>query len=72
MRWVGHVARGWTGELHTGFWWENIKEIDHLKDLGVNGNVQEVGWESTDWNDLAQNRDRWRAIMNTIMYFRFP
>jgi hypothetical protein len=75
---VGHVACGWRGKLHTGFWWEDLMENNHLKDLGINGNiiikvdVQEMGWEGTDWNDLAQNRYRWRALMNTIMNFRFP
>jgi hypothetical protein len=23
-------------EMHAGFWWRNLKEIDHLEDLGVN------------------------------------
>jgi hypothetical protein len=26
---------------------------------------REVGWEGIDWIDLAQDRDRWRALMNT-------
>jgi hypothetical protein len=25
-----------------------------------------------DWNDLAQDRDRWRALMNAVMKHRFP
>jgi hypothetical protein len=25
------------GEVHTGFWWENLKERDHLEDLGMMG-----------------------------------
>jgi hypothetical protein len=29
---------GWgRGEVHTGFWWKNLRESDHLEDLGVNG-----------------------------------
>jgi hypothetical protein len=35
MRWVGHVARMGTGEVHTGFWWGNLRVRDHLEDLGV-------------------------------------
>jgi hypothetical protein len=35
MRWVGHVARMGTGEVHTGFWWGDLRERDHLEDLGV-------------------------------------
>jgi hypothetical protein len=35
--WPGHVAAGGRGEVHTGFRWVNLKERDHLEDLGVNG-----------------------------------
>jgi len=39
MRWVGHVARMGGGEAYTGFWWGNLKEIDHMKDPGVDGRI---------------------------------
>jgi hypothetical protein len=26
-------------EMHTGFWWENLKETDHLEDPGLNGRI---------------------------------
>jgi hypothetical protein len=29
------------------------------------------GWGSMDWSDLAQDRNQWRALMNTIINFRF-
>ena len=32
--------------------------------------LQEVGCESTDWIDLAQDRDRWRAVVNAVMNIR--
>jgi hypothetical protein len=28
----------------------------------INMDLQEVGWESMDWTDLAQDRDRWWAL----------
>jgi hypothetical protein len=28
-----------TGEVHTGFWWGNLRERDHLEDLGVDGRI---------------------------------
>jgi len=30
--------------------------------------LQEVGWGSMEWTDLAQNRDRWRALVNVVMH----
>jgi hypothetical protein len=32
----------------------------------------EIGWGSTDWIDLAQDRDQWRALVNTVMNLRVP
>jgi hypothetical protein len=29
--------------------------------------LQEVGWEGVDWIDLAQDWDRWRALVNAVM-----
>jgi hypothetical protein len=34
--------------------------------------LREVGWENIDWIDLAQDRDRWRAVVYTVMNFRVP
>jgi hypothetical protein len=40
-------------------WADNIK-ID----------LREIGWDGMDWIDLAQDRDQWRALVNTIMNLR--
>jgi hypothetical protein len=29
--------------------------------------LREIGWDGMDWMDLAQDRDRWRALVNTVM-----
>jgi hypothetical protein len=42
-------------------WADNIK-ID----------LRETGGGGMDWIDLAQNRDRWRAVVNTVMNLRVP
>jgi hypothetical protein len=40
-------------------WEDNIK-------LGV----REIGWGGIDWIDLAQDRNQWRALVNTVMNLR--
>jgi hypothetical protein len=42
-------------------WVDNIK-IDR----------RETGWDGMDWIDVAQDRDRWRALVNTVMNLRVP
>jgi hypothetical protein len=32
----------------------------------------EIGWGGMDWIDLAQDRDQWRALVNTVMNLRVP
>jgi hypothetical protein len=42
-------------------WLDNIRT-----DLG------EVGWGDVDWIGLAQDRNRWRALMNSVLNLRIP
>ena len=75
MRWAGHVARMGEGRgvhrvlvgkpggkrpLGRPRWEDNIKM-----------DFQEMG-RGGDWLELAQDRDRWRALVNTIMNLRAP
>ena len=34
--------------------------------------LQEVGWGCGDWMELAQDKDRWRALVSMVMNFRVP
>jgi hypothetical protein len=34
--------------------------------------LREVGWGGMDWINLAQDRDRWRALVNTVMNLQVP
>ena len=43
-----------------GFRWEDYIKMD----------VQEMGCGGMDWIDLAQDTDRWRALMNAVMNLR--
>jgi len=78
MRWAGHVARmGEDRGVHMVLvgkpegkgplgrprrrWEDNIKMA-----------LQEAGGGRGDWMELAQDRDRWRALMGTARDFRVP
>ena len=78
MRWAGHVARMEEGRgVHrvlvgkpegkrplgrTRRRWEDNIKID----------LQEVGLGCGYWMELAQDRDRWRALVSTVMNLRVP
>jgi hypothetical protein len=34
--------------------------------------LTEIGWEGMDWIHLAQDRDQWRDVVNTVMNLRIP
>ena len=78
-RWAGHLARlGERGEAYAGFWWGNVEERNHLGDLDVDGRII-LRWIFGKWDvgawtriDLAQDRDRWRALVTAVMNLRVP
>jgi len=65
-------------EAYTGFWWGNLWKRDHLGDPSVDGRIilrwifrkWDVG--CMDWIELAQDRDRWRTLVNAVMNIRVP
>jgi hypothetical protein len=34
--------------------------------------LREIGWGGIDWTDLSQDRDKWRALVNTTINLWFP
>jgi len=38
----------------------------------IEADLQEVGCEGLDWIDLAQDRDRWQALVDAVINIRFP
>jgi hypothetical protein len=75
MRWAGHVAR--MGEVSTEFWLEGPKVRDHWEDTrrwedNIKMDLREIGICGANCTQLAQDRVRWRACMNTVMNLRVP
>jgi hypothetical protein len=34
--------------------------------------LREIEWDGMDWIDMAQNRDKWKALVNTVMNLGLP
>jgi hypothetical protein len=34
--------------------------------------LREIGWDGVDWINVAQGRDQWRALVNTLLNLRVP
>ena len=77
MRWVGHVAR--MGE-ERGAYRVLVGKPEGKRPLGrsrrrwvdIRIDLQEVGCGYVDWIRLAQDRDRWRTLVNAVMNLRVP
>jgi len=54
--------------LHlVGILFPHIKDDARSKSHQIKMDLQEVGWRVRDWIELAQNRNRWRALMDAAM-----
>jgi hypothetical protein len=41
-------------------------------DDNIKMDIREVGWEDMNWIELAQDRDRWQALVNAVMNLGVP
>jgi hypothetical protein len=78
MRWAGHVASMGEGR---GVYRVLVGKPEGRRPLGrprrrwednIRMDLQEVGWEDEDWTGLAQDIDRWRALVSAVINLRVP
>ena len=77
MRWAGHVARMGEGR---GVYRVLVGKPQGRRTVGrprrrwedIRMDLREVGCGCVDWMELAQDRDRWRALVSAVMNLRVP
>ena len=78
MRWAGRVARMGEGRV---VYRVLVGKPEGRRPLGrprrrwednIRIDLREVGCECVDWMELAQDRDRWRALVSAVMNLRVP
>jgi hypothetical protein len=76
MRWAGHVARMGEGRKVYRVLVGNpegkrpLERPRHRWQDGIKMDLREIGWGGVEWIHLAQDRDRWRAVVNAVMNLR--
>ena len=72
MTWTEHMAHIGEGRGAKIVLAGKLRERDHFEDLAIDGRIilkldlQKIG-RGGNWNDVAQNRDRWRAFVKAVM-----
>jgi len=77
MRWAAYVARVGERRGVYRFWCVNLRERYHLGVPGIDERII-LRWIFRKWDvgmdriELAQDRDRWRALVHAVMNLRVP
>jgi hypothetical protein len=64
--------------MHVGCWWEIQKKTRPLERPrrrwadNIKMDLREIRWDGMDWIDVAQDRDQWRTLVDTVMNLRVP
>jgi hypothetical protein len=61
--------------MRTGVWWENLEERDHPEEsvdarIILKWTLKGTWWDTLDLINLAQERGRWRALLETVVNHR--
>jgi hypothetical protein len=75
MKWAGHIVRIGRRETRIGGKAEGRRPLGRPRSKWVDNirmDLVEVGWSDVDWIGLVQYRDRWRALMNSVLNLRVP
>jgi hypothetical protein len=76
MGWAGHVARMGEGRNVYRVLMgkpERKRPLERPRrrwEDGIRIDLREIGWRDLEWIHLAQDRDRWRAVVNAVMNLR--
>jgi hypothetical protein len=78
MRWAGHVARMGEGRVAYRIL---VGRPEGKRPLGrprrrwednIKMDLEDVGWDDVAWIDIAQDKDRWRALVSAVMNLLVP
>jgi hypothetical protein len=76
MRWTGYVARL---EEKRNAYMVLVRKSEGRRPLrrprrrwvdNIKIDLREIGWDGVDWVNLTQDRDQWRALVNTVLNLR--
>jgi hypothetical protein len=73
MRWAGHVARMGGGKRNAYRLLEGKRPLRRSRHRWLDSikmDLLEIGWSGVHWIGLAQDRDKWRALVNAVMNLR--